>query len=306
MNRDVPIPVELTQTQRRQIAELDPGLGEVLEAHKKASKVIRLSREQVESAFNSVRRALDETTHGVTRKSYGRILDKLTWMQQRWDSCGKLFTLKITLDGIDPPIWRRIRMVDTIMYDLHVAIGAIMGWSGEHMFSLDVPEMPRDDLLIALENVSFQMADGEIYDMEEDDIRLCDLAVYSGADATFQYIYDLGDEWRHTVEIEAIESPEGATSTPVCLDGARACPPEDVGGIWRYAEFLDSPAEESPEDAGETDDEEWEDEEWDGWGPRRLDRATWDPEAFSVRRINKELQEIFSRLHAPEDEDEDE
>jgi len=304
VNTDVPIPVELTQTQRRQIAELNPHLSEVLEAHKKTTKVIRLSQQQVTDGVESVRRALEETTHGVTRKSYQRILEKLDWMQKRWDSAEKLFTLTITLNGIDPPIWRRIQILDTIMYDLHVAIGVSMGWSGEHMFSLEVPDMPRFDLLIALENVSFQMAKGEIYNMGEDDIFLSDLAVYSGPDASFTYIYDLGDEWRHTVEIEAIESPEDAPPTPICLDGEGACPPEDIGGIWKYLQFLHSPVEDSSKDMDGADEDE-DGEEWDEWEMYGLDRATWDPEAFSVRRANRELAEAFSDLQqGPDDEEE--
>ncbi len=27
---------------------------------------------------------------------------------------------------------------------------------------------------------------------------------------------------------------------PVCLTGKQACPPEDCGGVWGYAEFLEA------------------------------------------------------------------
>jgi hypothetical protein len=52
------------------------------------------------------------------------------------------------------------------------------------------------------------------------------------------YVYDLGDKWRHTVFLEKIVPTEVRTK-PVCLDGARRCPPEDVGGAHGYKEFLE-------------------------------------------------------------------
>ena len=56
---------------------------------------------------------------------------------------------------------------------------------------------------------------------------------------SFGYDYDFGDSWRHQITIEKILPPDiiGAARA-ICLDGARACPPEDCGGIWGYANLL--------------------------------------------------------------------
>jgi hypothetical protein len=53
------------------------------------------------------------------------------------------------------------------------------------------------------------------------------------------YEYDFGDDWRHEIVLENI-LPAGSTATrPVCLAGERRCPPEDVGGVHGYQEFLE-------------------------------------------------------------------
>ena len=45
-----------------------------------------------------------------------------------------IFQLKITLNDIDPPIWRRIQVPDShTFWDLHVAIQNAMGWSDTHL-----------------------------------------------------------------------------------------------------------------------------------------------------------------------------
>ena len=55
---------------------------------------------------------------------------------------------------------------------------------------------------------------------------------------TFTFVYDFGDNWRHTVTIEKLMAAMPAPKKPSCIDGARCCPPEDVGGTSGYFEFL--------------------------------------------------------------------
>ena len=61
---------------------------------------------------------------------------------------------------------------------------------------------------------------------------------------------------------------------PRCIEGARACPPEDVGGIWGYGDFLEAISDPNHEDHDEM-------VEWVG--------GEFDPEKFSVDEVNKEL-----------------
>ena len=60
--------------------------------------------------------------------------------------------------------------------------------------------------------------------------------------ATARYLYDFGDDWRHLVALEDV-LPRGAVKYPRCVAGARACPPEDCGGVHGFAEFLEAIAD---------------------------------------------------------------
>ncbi len=62
-------------------------------------------------------------------------------------------------------------------------------------------------------------------------------------DSRFGYTYDFGDWWEHRILVEdvLVGAPDGRY--PMCLDGAGACPPEDVGGVVGYARFRDAIAD---------------------------------------------------------------
>src|SRR5271166_6288018 len=112
------------------------------------------------------------------------------------------------------------------------------------------------------------------YEVEDEDgIRLSD--IYTGKNTPrIVYEYDFGDGWQHEIILEKILEPEPRVTYPCCLEGARACPPEDVGGIWGYAKFL-----EAISDPNHADHDEM--VEWVG--------GEFDPEKFSVDEVNKEL-----------------
>ena len=56
----------------------------------------------------------------------------------------------------------------------------------------------------------------------------------------FEYQYDFGDSWKHEILFEGMVRAEPGGRYPLCLEGARACPPEDVGGVWGYQAFLEA------------------------------------------------------------------
>ena len=59
----------------------------------------------------------------------------------------------------------------------------------------------------------------------------------------FQYEYDFGDGWEHTVTLKAIAEAETGLAYPRLIDALRACPPEDVGGPLGYEEYLEAIAD---------------------------------------------------------------
>jgi hypothetical protein len=68
----------------------------------------------------------------------------------------------------------------------------------------------------------------------------------------FRYWYDFGDDWWHSISIERRLPFDPAAPRAVLIAGKGACPPEDCGGVYGYAELIatwSDPAAEDYEDA---------------------------------------------------------
>ena len=86
---------------------------------------------------------------------------------------------------------------------------------------------------------------------------------------SFQYEYDFGDSWEHEVLVEGVVPPEPKVKYPLCLEGSRACPPDDCGGVWGYADFVE--AIQNPDNERH--------EELMEWVGGRFDSEDFDPVA---------------------------
>ena len=196
-----------------------------------------------------------------------------------------VYQLKVTLDNSKPPIWRRILVPDDItLADLHEIIQRAMGWENYHLHMFTIAGQvygdPEDD------------ETGEIGTVNEKRHRLNQLGLREKA--KFSYEYDFGDSWVHTILLEKILPDEKGAQYPVCIKGKRACPPEDVGGIWGYDEFLEILADPNHEEHDHY-------VEWSG--------GDFDPDEFDLDEVNKSLQHFKPargrRKSQPETEPED-
>lgn len=171
--------------------------------------------------------------------------------------------LKVTLDRVRPPIWRRILVPsDVSLAGLHDIIQSVMGWHDCHLHEFTAGDTSYGD-------PSF-LEDTDVED--ERKVRLAEIA--PRPKDRFRYLYDFGDSWEHTILVEAVKPPTAGIRYPVCVTGKRACPPEDCGGVWGYANLLEALAEpEHPEHE--------ELKEWIG-GP-------FDPEVFDLEAANRLL-----------------
>ena len=141
--------------------------------------------------------------------------------------------LRITLDDIQPPVWRQLVELGLRPLDqLHFAIQAAFNWWNAHLHEFRVGGLRYGD------------PDGE--DMTfEDSPRLFDerevkLQDFSREQSVrFTYLYDFGDNWRHSVKSEELLALDIEPRLSTCSDGARARPPEDVGGVSGYDAFLE-------------------------------------------------------------------
>ena len=76
--------------------------------------------------------------------------------------------------------------------------------------------------------------------MDSTRTKISQIVPEDGKPFKFLYEYDFGDGWQHEILFEGCPSPEKGKKYPLCLEGARACPPEDVGGAGGYAEFVEA------------------------------------------------------------------
>jgi hypothetical protein len=181
--------------------------------------------------------------------------------------------LRIELCDVEPLIWRRI-LVPTSwpMSRLHNYVQWVMGWQDTHPH-----EFRLGDQVIApdwwIKETSF---DRET-DNDRDERRVRVGAVISDAATAgeFDYLYDMGDEWRHRLVIESDGGARavGVHQLPLCTAGENACPPEDVGGPHGYARFLAALADPENEEHSAMLD-------WSG--------GVFDPRGFDLNYVNRE------------------
>jgi hypothetical protein len=139
-----------------------------------------------------------------------------------------LLQLRVELRGIEPVIWRCVLVPDTItLVKLHAVIQAAMGWWDSHLHEFDIA------------GLRYGMTDPE-WDM---DLELIDearkkLLKVLGNRRQFDYLYDFGDSWLHRITLERTLPMTKPQRYAVCVAGENACPPEDVGGVPGYYDFL--------------------------------------------------------------------
>ncbi len=149
--------------------------------------------------------------------------------------------LRISLNDTDPEIWHVVDVPLTASLKmLHDIVQAAMGWedyhlwefeTGDRRYGLPDPEWP-DDELAAAKNIKLG-------------------ALIERGVREMTYTYDMGDNWEHAIAVEAVRPGDPDVKYPRFIDGARRCPPEDVGGAPGYENFLEAIADPDHEEHGE-------------------------------------------------------
>lgn len=180
-----------------------------------------------------------------------------------------IYQFKITLLDIRPTIWRRIQVPDCTQADLHEYIQAALGWWIYHLHQFEIdgerydPAAP-DDMDLGREKI------------DEAGVTLGKLIPKSGRKSRWIYECDFGDGWRHEVVFEGLVALDPKAKHPQCAEGARACPPENCGEPWGYADYLAALAD--PHHERQEELLEW--------------RGPFDPEAFDAKKATRELQNV--------------
>lgn len=177
-----------------------------------------------------------------------------------------ILQLRVDLLYLKPAIWRRVLVPGSIkLPKLHVVLLYTMGWMGGHLH----------EFIIGDRNFGMPDQDYPQIGLERED-RVT-LAAALGSLKTFRYLYDFGDGWEHRIKVEKILPPDPTLRSPFCVDGANACPPEDVGGPPGYIDFLEAIHDPTHEEHQDMLD-------WCG--------GQFDPTAFNPSDVNALLSEI--------------
>ena len=184
--------------------------------------------------------------------------------------------IRIVLQDLEAKIWRRVDVpLSSTLAALHDIIQVSFHWQDYHLYEFVVGErvygVPSDE---------DEFYDRKVYKAAA--IRLKTL-VERGVDR-FLYVYDFGDDWRHDVIVEEVRDAGEDTEYPAFVDGARRCPPEDVGGTDGFMEFLEAVLDASYEEHDRM-------VEWYG-GP-------FDPEDIDEQRTRSVLKMFAARRRGP-------
>jgi len=172
-----------------------------------------------------------------------------------------LYQLKVTLRGIRPPIWRKFLVrSDVTLGKLHDILQTVMGWTDSHLH-----QFIANNIIYGTPD-----PDSDMVEMINEKRVLLSRVLQKPKDRMV-YEYDFGDGWEHEIVLEEVSSAPPRGKYPIVLAGRRACPPEDVGGPWGYAEFL-----EAIKNPKHPEHEEY--LEWSG--------GSFDPERFDPNEIN--------------------
>lgn len=168
------------------------------------------------------------------------------------------------LDVSKPPVWRQLQLrADTRLDQLHEILQAALGWQNYHMH------------VFTFADEEFGVRDPELGHADEHKITLGEL---TDIGARFRYTYDFGDDWEHEILVEDLLDPDPETHYPILVASKGACPPEDCGGTWGYANLKTILADPSH-------DEHQDMLEWLGL----TDASECDPTAVPTDDIDYEL-----------------
>jgi len=212
------------------------------------------------------------------------VLDKLS-----------VYQLKITIKDSRPPIWRRLLLPSSATFwELHIAIQDSFGWKDYHLHEFFIGSAwDRNVVRINIPN-----PENDIYGEEKEPLDESKTKLYEYLNAKrskITYVYDFGDNWEHQIILEKELPFDPNAAYPQAIDGKRACPWEDSGGVGGYKQKIEILKDKKHEEYKEIS-------EWIGIDSfEQLDLESFDPDdvifrnpATELRRVQKAIEREFS------------
>jgi len=264
---------KFSQAQRKVIAEIVPELADRLKLGEKPQRTILFTPAELKTIQRKASAGIRQASTGMKRNSLRHVTDLTAEALDRSQGIGsipaseRVYQFKLTLKDSRPPIWRRIQVKDCTLDKLHERIQTAMGWTNSHLHHFKIGEQLYGDPLLLDENFD------EFGYEDSTSTRISHILPRTGKRFRFEYEYDFGDSWWHDILFEDSVRAKPGDRYPVCVEGERACPPEDVGGIPGYEEYQEAMADPEHECH----------EEYLDW------RGPFDPEAFDATKATRRM-----------------
>jgi len=271
---DQRFPVRLTQAQWKVVAGMFPEFSDRLNLDEKNQRVILFTVNELADIRDKARVMMPQATTVMARNSLRHVADFTALALERFQGLERIpasvrvYQFKVSLKDSHPPIWRRIQVKNCTLDKLHEHIQTAMGWTNSHLHHFRIGgQLYGDPMLMEEDFEPMGYQDSTV-------TKISQILPLSGKRFHFEYEYDFGDSWCHDVLFEGCLRAERGKRYPLCVEGARACPPEDVGGTGSYEIFLEAMANPDHERHREF-------REWSG--------DQFDPEAFDPAAATREM-----------------
>jgi len=162
---------------------------------------------------------------------------------------GQIACLLVQIDGISPPVQRRVLVpLGMRLDDLHFVLQIAIGWQNCHPFEFEAG------------GKTWGLVDRDSTEnpLPAETVALADIVPLG---PTFRYNYVFGEDWQHDVTIESVSNAQAGAIYPQLLDAQGRCPPEDIGGPAGYDAYLQ--ALRDPEHWHHEAMVEWDDPDFD-------------------------------------------
>ena len=244
-------PLKLSLAQRKVIAQILPIFAQRLQLDALNVRMVPLTLDEIRMIHQAARPYCKQIDSGLRRYSLRRVVAVTEKALEDFTGIGRIsvkdriYQFRVALKGITPPIWRRFQTRDCTIDKLHDRIQNAMGWTNSHLHHFRINKKLYGD--------PWLMDDGfesEGY-IDSTVATISEVVPRSGERFHFEYEYDFGDGWWHDVLFEGCLKSTPGQRYPICLEGERTCPPEDVGGSSGYRKFVRSIARPSHPDHDE-------------------------------------------------------
>ena len=146
------------------------------------------------------------------------------------------YRLRAELRGTTPPVWRLVETTSHLsLAAVHDVLQAAFGFTDRHLHMFAVGSSVHDPAA-SLFLCPWDSAEGELEGVDERDVRLDELLIDPGEQ--LQYEYDYGDAWQLTITLDAVRERPATDERARLLDGERAGPPENCGGVERFEQLV--------------------------------------------------------------------